>query len=105
MRKSAVFFILIALLASLVSAQVATNERKIISKVTPSCPELARRMHLQGVVKLEAVVRPNGTVKSTKVMGGNPVLVEAAADAVSKWKFEPTPNETTELVQVSFVSQ
>ena len=62
-------------------------------------------MHIQGTVKLEAVVRPNGTVKSTRVIGGNPVLVEAAADAVSKWKFEANPSETTELLQLTFVAQ
>jgi outer membrane biosynthesis protein TonB len=36
------------------------------------------------------------------VLGGNPVLVEAAQDAVSKWKFEPSQSETTEIVQVGF---
>jgi TonB family protein len=59
-------------------------------------------VHLQGVVKVEAVVRANGSVKSTRVVGGNPVLVDAATDAVSKWKFEPSQNETTELIEVTF---
>jgi TonB family protein len=77
-------------------------ERKIVDKVAPVYPALAKRMNLRGVVKLEVVVRPNGTVKSAKVMGGNPVLVDSAADAVQKWKFEPTANETTGIVEVSF---
>jgi outer membrane biosynthesis protein TonB len=62
-------------------------------------------MHIQGIVKIEAVVRPNGSVKSTRVLGGNPVLVDAAADAVSKWKFETGQSETTEVVQLTFVPQ
>ena len=62
-------------------------------------------MHIHGVVRVEAVVRPNGTVKTTRVLGGNPVLVDAAVDAVGKWKFEPTQGETTEIVQLSFENQ
>jgi TonB family protein len=81
------------------------SERKVIVRTTPNYPELARKAHLQGVVKVEAVVRPNGTVKATRVVGGNPVLVLAATDAVSKWKFEPEPNETTEVIQLTFVPQ
>jgi len=82
-----------------------TSERKVTLRVAPACPELARRMHIQGVVKLDVVVKANGTVKSTRVIGGNPVLVQAATDAVNKWKFESGPSETTELVQLTFVPQ
>jgi TonB family protein len=62
-------------------------------------------MHIRGVVRIEAIVRPNGAVKSTRVLGGNPVLVDAAQEAVGKWKFEPTQAETTELVQLTFDGQ
>ena len=48
-------------------------------------------MHIHGIVRVEAVVKANGTVKSTRVLGGNPVLVDAAIEAVGKWKFEPAP--------------
>jgi TonB family protein len=95
-------------LASLVAAQSSAplaSERKIASRVSPIYPELAKKMHIKGVVKVEAVVRPNGTVKSTRVLGGNPVLVDSALDAVGKWKFESAPGETTEIVQLSFESQ
>ena len=53
-------------------------------------------------MKLEATVKPDGNVKHTRVLGGNPVLVEAASEAVAKWKFEAAPNETTEVVQLVF---
>lgn len=95
-------------LAGLAAAQgsaPAASERKIASRVSPTYPELAKKMHIKGVVKVEAVVRPNGTVKSTRVLGGNPVLVDAALEAVGKWKFESAPGETTEIVQLSFESQ
>ena len=78
------------------------SERKIASRVAPVYPELAKKMHIHGIVKVEAVVRPHGCVKSTRVLGGNPVLVEAAQDAVGKWKFEPAQSETTEIVQLAF---
>ena len=81
------------------------SDRKVTFRTAPRYPDLAQKAHLQGVVKVEAIVRPNGTVKSTRVLGGNPVLVDAATDAVNKWKFEPSPNETTELIQLTFVPQ
>jgi len=83
----------------------ASTERKITERVAPVYPELAKRMHIRGVVKIETVVRPNGTVKSTRVLGGSPVLVEAASDAVKKWKFEPAPTETVEILQLAFEGQ
>lgn len=65
--------------------------RKVRVRVEPTYPDLARRMNLQGAVKLMVIVLPNGNVKDTKVMGGNPILVNAAMDALKKWKFEPGP--------------
>jgi outer membrane biosynthesis protein TonB len=47
-------------------------------------------------------VAQNGTVKSTKVVGGHPLLVNAATDAVRKWKFEPAAEETTGIVEFKF---
>jgi TonB family protein len=77
-------------------------DRKVITKVEPAYPELAKRMHIQGSVKLEVGVKADGAVKSTRVIGGNPVLVQAAADAVSKWKFQVTQGETVEIIQLTF---
>ena len=84
------------------SSASAASDRKVTSKVPPVYPDLAKKMHLHGTVKVEAVVRPNGAVKTTRVLGGNPVLVDSALDAVGKWKFEPAQGETTEVVQVTF---
>ena len=101
--------VLVAVLTGFVFAQSATpssgSERKIAARVNPAYPDLARRMHIHGTVRVEAVVRPNGSVKSTRVLGGNPVLVDAAKDAIEKWKFEPTQTETTEVVQLTFDGQ
>jgi protein TonB len=77
-------------------------ERKIATKVEPVYPQQAKHMNIKGIVKLEVVVRPNGSVRSTRVVGGNPVLIDSATDAVHKWKFEPTSGETTGVVDVVF---
>jgi TonB family protein len=53
-------------------------------------------------VKLVVVVNANGSVKSTKVLGGHPLLVSAAEDAVKKWKFEPAAQEDSGVVEFSF---
>jgi TonB family protein len=77
-------------------------ERKVINRIAPVYPDLAKRMHVSGVVKLEVVIRADGNVKSTKALGGSPVLIGSATDAVRKWKFEAGSEETVEVVQVAF---
>ncbi len=76
--------------------------RKVKTKVPPSSPEIARRMNISGTVKLVVVVSANGTVKSTKVLGGHPLLVSAAEEAVKKWKFEPASAEDSGVVEFTF---
>ena len=95
--------LLVTLLAGTSKAQTQGHEeRKVVSRIASFYPEIAKRMQIGGVVKLEVVVRANGRVKSTKVLGGSPVLIQAATTAVGKWKFEVTPQETTEAIQVVF---
>lgn len=79
-----------------------TGSRKAKTKVTPQYPELARRMRISGVVKVQVVVAPNGTVKDAKVVGGHPVLATAVLDAVRKWRFDVRPEETTENLEFHF---
>lgn len=92
----------LSLTAALVAQTPTPAERKVVEKVEPVYPLLAKRTSVRGVVKLEVAVRPNGSVKAVKVVGGNPVLLDAATDAVHKWKFEAAPEETTETVRISF---
>jgi TonB family protein len=85
-------------------AQQAQDEisRKAKSKVQAIYPELARKMNLTGTVKVEVVVLPNGMVKGARVMGGHPVLANAALEAVKKWRFEPAAMESTGIVDFKF---
>jgi TonB family protein len=97
-----------SLAGSVVSAQTANTSdtgRKVKTKVSPAYPELARRMSVSGKVKLEVVITPDGRVKSTRVIGGHPILVQACQDAVKDWKFVPAPEETTQIVEFEFHDQ
>lgn len=79
--------------------------RKARTKVSPAYPPLARRMNITGTVRVLVVVSPGGSLKDTKVVGGNPVLVNAAMDALKKWKFEPGDSESTGTVEFKFEPQ
>jgi TonB family protein len=95
----------VALLAVLQPFQAVSQEqltRKVKSKVAPVYPDLARRMNITGTVRVVVVVSSNGTVKSTKLVGGHPIPVSAAMNALKKWKFEPAADESTGLVEFKF---
>ena len=99
---------LVAVLALATSAAPAQNSdtpqhaRKVVHMVNPVYPDLARRLQMSGVVRLRATVAPDGSVKSIEPVGGHPVLIRAAQDAVTKWKFAPAPAETRELIELDF---
>jgi TonB family protein len=78
------------------------SSRSITSRVVPDYPRLAASLNLVGSVQLQVVVRADGTVKRVKVIGGHPVLAEAAAAAIMRWRFEAGNRETTESVKINF---
>jgi TonB family protein len=79
--------------------------RKAKLKVEPVYPEVARRMSIGGTVRLAVVIAPNGTVKSSKPVGGHPLLVNAATDAIRRWRFEPGSTESSGIVEFKFQPQ
>ena len=108
--KRSPFFIVIVL-AVLASAQPrtsfaqdqpASSARKVVSKVVPMYPPLARSMNLSGAVRLEVLVQTNGDVKTIQVKGGNPLLVQSAQLAIHAWKWEKAERETIESVEFHF---
>lgn len=76
--------------------------RKIINKVVPVYPSMARSMRLSGAVKLEVLVLPNGTVKSIQVKGGNPLLAQAAQNAARECRWAKAEHDSTELLEFRF---
>ncbi len=96
--------VLLAVCALAQTSVTDETKRKVKSKVTPAYPELARRMNVSGKVKIEVIISPDGRVKSTRAVGGHPLLVQACQDAVKEWKFVAAPEETTQVVEFEFMN-
>jgi len=87
---------------------VATNapaqeiNRKLISNPTPTYPELARRAHLAGVVKVQVIIATDGKIKDVKVIGGHPLLVDSVQETLKNWKYAPASTESTTVLAFNF---
>jgi protein TonB len=84
---------------------------QILSKPNPIYPPIAKQAHVQGAVVLHAFISKTGTIQKLSVVSGNPMLTNAAMEAVQNWKYrpyllngEPTEVETTVTVNFSFGS-
>jgi TonB family protein len=109
MKRFAILLVLLGfiLFASQIRSAVAqddqtTGTRKVVNKVVPAYPAIARSMNLSGTVRLEALVLANGTVKSVQVKGGNPLLAQSAQNAIQGWKWEKAEHDSTEQVEFRF---
>jgi TonB family protein len=78
------------------------SSRKATYRVEPVYPDVALRMSITGTVRLAVTVAPNGKVKRSRPVGGHPLLVNAATNAVKQWKFEPASIESNEVVEFKF---
>jgi protein TonB len=74
----------------------------LLANPNPVYPDVARRLRLEGSVKIEVIVGPNGEIKDTKVIGGHPVLVDSALKALKDWKYERGGAETKLQVEFKF---
>jgi protein TonB len=63
---------------------------KILNKILPQYPALARQARISGTVKLMGIIAKDGTVQKLQVISGHPLLQRAALDAVSQWRYQPT---------------
>jgi len=63
---------------------------RLVNRVQPVYPPLARQTRVQGTVRLHAIIETDGTVQELKVMEGHPLLIQAAIDAVKQWRYQPT---------------
>jgi len=62
---------------------------KLINRVPPAYPVLARQAKIQGLVSVNVVIGKDGTVTVQNVGAGHPLLAPAAVAAVQQWKYEP----------------
>jgi TonB family protein len=93
---------ILALTIALAVPSMMAETRAVKSRVAPVYPEIAKRMRISGVVRLEATVDADGKVASVKAISGNSMLTFAAEDAVRKWKFEPGSGTTKVEVALNF---
>jgi TonB family protein len=98
---------LVALLPStpVACAQTAENNlstRKLIAQVDADYPPDLKRAYIGGVVRLDIVVNPHGSVDSVRIAGGNPILAECAVKAVKHWKYSPAASATNIRVNLHF---
>ncbi|HEV3482682.1 MAG TPA: energy transducer TonB [Candidatus Acidoferrales bacterium] len=84
-----------------VFSQVEAN-RKAVKTVKPEYPALAEKMHITGAVKVAVIISPDGKVKSTRAVGGHPLLIPAATDAAKRWQFAPDGKETSQVIEFKF---
>jgi len=63
---------------------------RLIYEVQPDYPVIARSAHVQGTVRLEAIIDKEGSVQSLRVVSGPPLLVPSALHAVAQWRYQPT---------------
>ena len=77
-------------------------ERKIVTRVEAEYPETLKRLYIGGVVRVEVVVGPNGTVQTTELLGGNPILGQSAMKAIKQWKYASAAAKEKLVVQLEF---
>jgi protein TonB len=99
------FGLALSLAPATVQGQASENSRRIVHKLVPNYPELAKKMNMTGTVKVLATVAPDGTVRRVDAMGGNPLLIKATEDALYKWRFASAAVETKELIELHFNPQ
>lgn len=99
LRRNFVLMLTTVLFASVL---IHAEDRHVQKRVSPVYPELAKRMHLSGAVRLSATVASDGSVTEVKVVSGNSVLTTAAQEALRKWVYAQADATTTEMVEINF---
>jgi TonB family protein len=62
---------------------------RMISSIAPVYPTLAKNQHIEGDVRIDALIEPTGRVSAMKVVSGPPLLQQAAMEALRQWKYQP----------------
>jgi protein TonB len=76
----------------------------LVHRVEPIYPSFARQAHREGTVELRATISSDGAVKDVQVLSGDPVLAQAARDAVAQWRFRPTMLNGVAVEVITFVT-
>jgi periplasmic protein TonB len=90
-----------------IRVSTGVQEARILNRVQPVYPAIARQARIQGTVKLHAIIAKDGTIQSLEVVSGPPLLIQAATSAVKQWRYKPTllsdePVEVETYIDVIF---
>lgn len=85
----------------------AVQQARMLRRVNPSYPPLAKSARIQGTVQLSAVIGKDGRIQELNVISGHPMLIQSAMQAVQQWQYKPTllngtPVEVATQVNVVF---
>ena len=100
--------LLVCLFACVVSlplfpqSEEGASERKVMTRVEPKYPPTLERLYIGGVVRLQVDIAANGTVEGAQLIGGNPILGQAAIAAVKQWKYVPAKTRTRTVERLEF---
>jgi TonB family protein len=81
-----------------------TESRKLIKNVEPQYPETLKRLNISGTVRLKVIISAKGNVEDVRLLGGNPILGDAAIAAVKQWIYAAGHSRTTAEVTIPFDS-
>lgn len=95
-----------------VPVRVGGNVRspRLVKRVEPEYPLLAKASRIKGSVRMEAILTEEGKVADLKLVSGHPLLVEPAMKAARQWEYEPTylndiPAQVILFITVNFTLQ
>jgi TonB family protein len=78
--------------------------KRLIASPRPAYPDLAKRARIQGVVRLQVKVKTDGSLEVQKILQGEPVLADAAVEAVKRWRANPASINGTRVETISTVT-
>jgi len=91
----------VALLSYPACVHSQETTRKVLKRVEAQYPSILKKRGIGGVVRLRVVVKADGAVRDTEVLGGSAILADSAQKAVKQWVFAPGAAES--IVEVSVV--
>ena len=85
-----------------VAPESSRSERILLKRVEPEYPKELQHRGIEGTVRLSLTVSAKGSVQGVQVVGGNPILAEAAEKAARGWVYSPSAETSTIEVSISF---
>jgi TonB family protein len=76
--------------------------RRLVTRVEPEYPETLKRLNIGGTVRLQVTIAPRGNVESVQLLGGNPILGDAATSAIKRWVYTSAHSRTTAEITIPF---